>query len=158
MTEGIKYELVELVVPANSTLTVFTFDPQPHLQNEKIVSLEVYTVNDLTSSPQGNGLPTTANFQSAYLNLYGADPDSPLNANPVNSNPPPPMGNWMKPIPLWSLHRLNNGTDPYVFELFEIEPRNIIWNKSIIQTGAVLGNSAPVSWLVLVGYTGLSNQ
>lgn len=140
---NIKTQIVELPVAANSTLQSFNFPTQNFLRMKQIISIEVYSVNDLTLSPLGNTLPTKANLSGAYMTLYGQDPEN------TDSN-----GVWIESFPLWSLHRLNNGTDPFVFDLFTMVPRNIVWEKSSINIGDVLGNTDPLSFVFNVGYQG----
>lgn len=139
----IKTQIVELPVLANSTLQSFNFPTQNFLRQKQIMSIEIYSVHDMTLSPLGNVLPTTANLSTAYLTLYGENPED-----------PEAKGVWIENFPLWSLHRLNNGTDPFVFELPVFMPRNIVWEKSSIITGAVLGNTSNLSWVLNVGYQG----
>jgi hypothetical protein len=140
---NIKSQIVELQVAANSTLQRFTFDTQNFLRLKNIVSLQVYTTNDMTTSPLGNTLPTTANVKGAYLTLYGQ--------NPENTSA---QGVWLQQIPLWDMHNLINGVDPYVFDLYTLMPRVIVWEKSYIDTTAVLGNDTALSWVFNVGYCG----
>lgn len=142
--QNIKTQIVELVVPAASTLTRFQFPTQNFLRNKHIVSLDVFSVNDLTLSPQGYTLPTKANLQSAYVTFYGADPEK-----------PDAMGDWIQNLPLLTMHRMVNGTDPYVFDQFKLVPRILIWEKSYILLGAALGNTAITSFVFNVGYLGL---
>lgn len=139
----VKTQIVEIPVTANSTLTKFNFNTENFLRSKQIISIEAYTVNDYTDSPLGNTLPTSDNFKSAYLYLYGDNPED-----------PGAKGVWLQGIPMWNLHRLNNLTDPYVFELFELVPRVIVWEKSYITTQDVLGNTVNLSWMLNVGYIG----
>lgn len=159
MIEGIKYQIVEVQVDAGNTQPQFNFPPQPFLVGKKIVSIETYTVNDMTNSPVfGNTLPTSAQFLTLFLTLYGADPDAPSNAQPVATlGQQPAQGNWIRTVPLTSLHRLNNFVDPYAYELFEIVPRNIAWEQSNILCRAAggLNPNANLSIVLLVGYTGI---
>lgn len=141
--QNIKSQIVELVVPASSTLTRFQFTTQNFLRQKQVVSLETFSINDLLLSPQGYALPTKANLQSAYVTFYGSDPEKP-DAN----------GDWLQTIPLLSMHRMVNGTDPYVFDLYRLVPRSIVWEKSFIQLGAQLGSGSIVSFVFNVGYVG----
>lgn len=143
MLQIIKTQTVELVVPTGSTLLRFQFDTQNFLRQKKIVFIECFSVNDFATSPQGNILPTKANLSNAYLTLYGDNPES-----------PGAFGNWMQSIPMWSMHRMNNGVDPYVFDPFNMVPRNITWEKSYITVNAALGNGSQLSFLFNVGYSG----
>jgi hypothetical protein len=139
----IKQQLVELPILANTTLRKFNFPTQNFLRAKNIVSIEIYTVNDMTVSPQGNTLPTTGNLTSGYLTLYGDNPEA-KNAD----------GEWLQQIALPSLHRINNLIDPFVFGLYTLQPRKIVWEKSYVELFAAAGNTANLSFLFLVGYQG----
>lgn len=156
--EVMKSAIIELVVPAGSTKLSFTFDPQPFFNGKKIVSIEIYSSNDMTLSPLNNAVATPAAISTGYLTLYGADPSSPNNQNAVNTNPAPPYGEYNQQIPLWDLHRLNNGTDPFVEDIYQMVPRNITWNKSYINLGAALAPAEATSFMLSVGYIGVDNQ
>jgi hypothetical protein len=140
---NIKTQLVELPVTASTTLRKFNFPTQNFLRAKQITSIEILSVTDMSVSPQGNTLPTTANLTSGYLTLYGDNPEK-TNAD----------GEWMQQIPLPVLHRINNGVDPFVFGLYTLVPRKIVWEKSYIEVFAALGNNAALSFLFLVGYQG----
>ena len=141
-----KTQLVELVVPANDGRLRFNFPTQNFLRYSgiKINSIETFSANDLSLSAQGNILPTEANLKSAYVTFYGDQPDD-----------PGAMGDWLQEIPLWSLHRMSNNTDPYVRDLFTLIPRNIVWEKSSITLGAALANGSQLSFVFNVGYEGV---
>ena len=47
----IRHELVEIVIPANSTLTRYQFPDIPNLRNSMIWGLQVYNVDEITRSP-----------------------------------------------------------------------------------------------------------
>lgn len=144
MFHNIKTVAVELQIDTASTLQVFNFSTQNFLRAKEIVSLEILTPNDVSLTPLGFALPDISVFSSAYLTLYGA--------NPENKNA---FGDWVQKVPFYSMHRIDNGTDPYVRDLFTLLPRNIVWEKSTISIGTALGNSGgPVSFLLNVGYIG----
>lgn len=155
---GIKYQIVEVQILAGNTQPTFNFQPQPFLVGKKIVSIETFTVNDMLLSPvYGNALPTKAQAQTLYFTFYGADPDDPNNSAPVATpGQQPAQGSWLRGIPFFKMHSLSNGTDPFEYEPYEIEPRNLAWEQSQIVTKAVggLNPGANVSVVLLVGYTG----
>ena len=140
----IKSQIVELVVPANSTQVNFTFNFQQFLGQKNIISLETFTINDMPVSPLGNILPTYAQLSNAFVTFYGQNPED------TSSN-----GIWLSEIPMVTLHRMINGTDPYVRDLYSQMPRVIVWEKSKITlaTGN-LGNEAQLSFVFQVGYSG----
>ena len=117
------------------------------MRDKLITSLEIFTSSDLSLSPLGNALPTVAQMKTAYLTLYGADPENP-NA----------YGEWIKLMPMWTMHELSNGTDPFMFAKMELIPRNIIWDKSFITLSTPLANTTNISFIFNVGYQGLGGN
>jgi hypothetical protein len=141
---GIKYQLVEIVIPQGTTNTTFKFPTQNFLRMKQILSIEVFTVLDMSVSPLGNALISGANMMSGYGTFYGSDPDN-------NDD----KGEWLEAMPLVSLHRTINGTDPYVRDLQTFVPRNIVWEKSEVDFYEAIGNDDnAVSVLFQVGYLG----
>ena len=47
----IRHELVEIVIPANSTLTRYQFPDIPNLRNSMIWGMQVYTIDEIFNSP-----------------------------------------------------------------------------------------------------------
>jgi hypothetical protein len=140
----IKTQLIELVVPANSTLVNFTFNQQQQLLMKDIISIETFTVTDFPLSPLGNVLPTYAQLAKGFITFYGS--------NPQDTNA---KGQWLYNKPLISLHRVINGTDPYVRDLWTLMPRNITWEKCQINLPVgPLGNTEQLSFVFDVGYSG----
>jgi hypothetical protein len=149
---NVKTQIVEIPVAAGTTLGQFKFPTQDFLRQKYIISIETYSVNDVAFAPSGNPLPTEANLKACFLQLYGQNPEA-VDAEGIKSSGD---GQWMDNIPLVSLHRTFNGVDPAVRDLYGMIPRTIIWEKSFINlaNGQVLGNDAPISFLLLVGYIG----
>lgn len=139
-----KSQFVELVVQGvagGNTQTHIQFTPQVYLQGKPTFFIKTYTANDVTTSPLGNALATVAQFKLATLTLYMSDPDDPKS-----------FGNWVQNMPLWDMHNIQNGTDPYSKKVFEMAGPYIIWEKSYIDLSAALANTANVSFLFNVGY------
>lgn len=140
----IKSQLVENPINAGSTKNQYNFPTQNYLRLKQIVSLEILCITDMTVAPSGNDLISSALLQQSYLTLYGDNPEAP-NA----------QGQWLEQIPLVSLHRISNGTDPFVFGLFNMNPRNIVWEKSFV---TIFGTFTPpvnnTSFVFNVGYMG----
>lgn len=139
-----KSQFVELVVAGvagGNTQTHVQFTPQVYLQGKPTFFIEAYTGNDVTISPLGNAVATVAQFKLATLTLYMSDPDDPKS-----------FGNWVQNMSLWDLHRIQNGTDPYVKELFKMAGPYITWEKSYIDLSSALANTTNVSFLFNVGY------
>lgn len=151
----IKTTLIELPFTASDSLQKRYFPVQNFLRKKRIISVETYSVNDMPLSPitQSNVLPSTAQLMSATLSMYGDNPEMEYNPNDPNSSLNPAV--WMDTIPLVSLHRLNNGADPFVFAIYEMHPRIIVWEKSFVELTAPLGDANPAtSFVFLVGYLG----
>jgi hypothetical protein len=138
-------QLVEIVVPGiaggNNTNRI-QFTDQPYLRFKSILSLETYTVSDLTTSPQGNAVVTAAQLQAAYITLYTSNPDSPGD-----------QGEWIQLLPMWNLHTLQNAAnEPFERNPFLLAGQQILWEKCYINLGAPLANTANVSFLLNVGF------
>lgn len=149
----IKSQLVELVIPAApGSLRKFTFETQNFLRLKQIVSLEVLTDLDASVSPQGNTPLTGAQLITGYITFYGKNPEPTVDSGTGKATYSD--GEWVQQIPLSTLHRLNNGTDPFVFGLLNMVPRNIVWEKSYVEFFADLGNETSACVLFNVGYSG----
>ena len=118
------YQAVEIPVSSGSTLTRFYFQDQPQLRNAAIDAIELYTAGTLSATPLSGSTPaTTTDLKKCTLVLYSGDLQQ----------------CWS--IPLLSLNRINNGTDPYVFELPKFEGVVISWVKSYINASAALSTT-----------------
>jgi hypothetical protein len=147
--ENVKSQTVILTIPTGSTLMRFNFPTQNFLRYKgiKIVSIEALTTNDMSAGPTGNIVITDALAKGCYFTLYGDDP-----ANPGA------MGEWLQGIPFMTLHRLSNGTDPFVYDLFKLQPRNIVWEKSFITLAVSPTPASPMDIILNVGYTGYAQE
>jgi len=144
MSKTIKTQLIELVItPSGATQTRLNFPNQNYLNSKKVLSLETYSEEDLSLSPQGNVLATVATLKKAYLTLYFDDPSGQDG-----------QGEWMQLQPMWDLHRLNYAaaTGSYVRDLFEMCGQKVIWEKCFITLATPMANVANVSFLLNVGY------
>lgn len=134
-----KTQLIELIVQAGSTAGVFNFTPQPFLYDKNVISLEIFSSNDISLSPQGLPLMNSVDMSKAYLNLYYVDDFG-------------GGGIWNNSIPLWDLHRIINGVDPYVRDLFGFNKYSPQWEKSNITLPTAPTNGVRSSFLLQVGY------
>jgi hypothetical protein len=134
-----KTQILELIVQGGSTSGVFNFTPQYYLNDKQIISMELFSANDVSVSPQGFPLMPSTAISKAYLNLYFTD-------NFDGS------GIWVNNLPLWQLHRLVNGMDPYVRDLFGFNKYCIQWEKSNVTVPGGPGNGDTSSFLFNVGY------
>ncbi len=126
---------------AGNTIQQINFPDQPFLGGKFIISIEVFTVNDVPVSPFGNPVVGSTVFKNAFLNLYGQDPEDMAT-----------FGNWFQNIPLVSMHRQVNGTDPYVYDKYALEPRQISFTNSQILLSQPPNNTATFSFLFAFGY------
>lgn len=167
----IKTQLVELfvqgVASTGNNNTRFYFVDQPFLRSKSIISLETYFFEDSAGigdsggmlAPSGTPLVTAAVAASAYLSMYGNDPETPP-VNPTSGVTRAPgtvvaQGEWVQQFPLVSLHRVNNIASPFVFAKETFIPRIFVWEKSYITipvTGVFTDN---FSFLFNVGYMGI---
>ncbi len=112
-------QLVELVVPGVSggnSQRVINFTDQPYLRDKPILSLETYSISDLSVSPQNNDVVTMAVLKTAYLTLYTTNPDNPGS-----------QGQWIQLQPMLDLHALQNGSDAFRREPFMLVGQLITW-------------------------------
>lgn len=118
------YQAAEIAVANGSTLTRFYFQDQPQLRNAQIDAIEIYTPGTISATPLSGSTPVTlTDLKKCTLVLYSGDLQQ----------------TWS--IPLLSLNRINNGTDPYVFELPKFEGVVISWVKSYINASAALATT-----------------
>lgn len=144
---NIKTQWVELILNGTTgtpnTQNQPNFLPQTFLNNKLIVSLEVYSSNDVPVSPNNNPLLTIAQIKGGFLTLYMSDPESKNGGN---------QGQWLYNLPLIDLHNVQNGTDPYVRDKFLMMPSSIVWEKSYIYFPTAPPVTAQSSVLFNVGY------
>ena len=109
------YQSIEIPVSNGSTLTKYFFQDQPQLRNAAINAIQVFTPGNMTATPVTGSTPVTlADLKKATITLYSGDLQVILN------------------LPLLSLNNISNGTDPYVFELPNIDGIVISWVKSYV--------------------------
>lgn len=145
MFQNIKTQIVEVPFNLNDTRQRVSFPTQDFLRAKQIISIEVFTSVELPLAPVSlQPLPTSAQMKSAFLTLYGDNPEN-----------PGAKGVWIDNVPMWTLHRTNDLTNPYVRDVYSLVPRNITWEKSFIWLTAPLGNTGtPITFTFLVGYSG----
>lgn len=139
-----KLQIVELPVTSTgsaNTAGVFNFTPQFYLSNKQIISLEIYSPTDVTLSPQGFPLVDSAIMSNCFLNLYYTDKNG-------------GEGIWVNNLPLWDLHRIINGVDPYVRDVFGFNRFMLQWEKCFINCSTIggIGLTQTKSFLLQVGY------
>lgn len=148
-----KRQLVELAVPGvagtGNTGTSFNFPDQPYLKTLPCWGLEILTVNDVTKSPTGNALITSAILKTAFISLYCTDTDT----APADGGGA--LGLWLENIPLSDLHYISNGTDPFTYNKFLLTGQKIYWEKSLIKLNTAMANTTTLSFCLMVDYTGV---
>lgn len=136
-----KSQLIEVVQPANSTATKLQFQDFPYLRGRQIFGIEVYTTNDMTSSPTAKTLPSTAQAKNAYLTLYLDD----MQQGAKN------VGEWIQNVPFVSMHRTQNASnDPFIRQMFELTGQIIYWEKCYWNFAAWTGVANDVSFCLNV--------
>ena len=136
-----RYELVELIVPANNTSFKIPFLDIPQLRSDTtqdivIRALETYTIASMPLSQNFNPVVSQAQLASCFLTLYIQQEQS------VNN------------VPMIKLLNIFNSgaTAFYTEELNQFEDLMIDWTKSFISLSASLGNAAIVSIMLGVSY------
>lgn len=143
-----KTQLIEIVsngIAGGNNSQRIQFPDQPYLRGRKIWLLETFSISDLTISPGGNALPTTAQLQGAYVTLYMDDIG---NASA--------QGEYMQSLPLIKLRNVHNSTasQPYSWFPFQLAGQTIYWEKSYITlpTPNGLANTTNISFCFNVSF------
>lgn len=136
-----RFELVELVIPANSTGTKFQYPDIPQLRDDPtqdiiIRSLRTYIEESMPFSPQGNPVATSAQVTNSFLVLYVENEES------------------VHQIPLGQLNTLFGTGGPVQFEETEMQDLKVDWNKSYIQMAVAptpSGGPANTQFSIMLG-------
>lgn len=132
-----KYELVELIIPANSTGNRFNFPDLPKLRYTAMQGVETFTGDDFPKTASGNTMVTVGDLQKSFLVLYIDGRED------------------LYRIPLVSLHRTqNSANNPFVRALFQTSGQKVTWEKSYITTSGAFTVTAQFSFLLGVYYEG----
>lgn len=118
------FQAIEIPVPTGSTLTRFFFQDQPQLRNAYIKGIQFYTPTAITATPNTGSTPATvADMKKTTLTLYSGDLQVVFN------------------MPILNLNEINDLTNPFVFQLPEIQNITISWVKSYIQLATAAGTT-----------------
>ena len=118
------FQAIEIPVPSGSTLTRFFFQDQPQLRNAYIKGIQFYTPTVITATPNTGSTPATvADMKKTALTLYSGDLQVVFN------------------MPILNLNEINDLTNPFVFQLPEIQNITISWVKSYIQLATAAGTT-----------------
>jgi len=148
MPSVIKSQLIELVNPGiagtGNTATKLQFQDQPYLRGKSITGLEIVNVNDVSLSPSGKTVVSSAFVIKSYLTLYLNDPGNPQN-----------IGEWIQNVPLTLMHRVqNSANDPFVRKAYDLVGQTIYWEKCFLTFATALANTTDVSFLFNVYFKG----
>ena len=137
-----RYELVELVIPANSTGTRFPYPDIPQLRDDTtqdivIMGLETFSVDAMPLSPNGNPVATMADLQNSFLILY-IDGEESMRQIPL-----------VRMQPIWE--SLNTGLLQGVLKELDVENLRVDWNKSYIQAAAPYAAGANPQFSIMLG-------
>lgn len=136
-----RYEAIELVIPASSTATKFNFLDIPQLRSDQekdiaIRGLEVFILEAVPLSFNGNALAPFAQLQKAFLTLYIEGEER------------------LFRIPLVRLLSLDTAAvaiyGAYGFPLFD--NLRVDWTKSYVSTPVAFGVGTVMSFLFGVSY------
>ena len=138
----IRHEWVEIVVPANSTLTRFQFPDLPNLRNVLLLGIKVYDTNMLNASIN-NQLPLLSHtnvLQKSYITLvnYGGK-------------------EFLKQAPSLMFNttsfNLNASTNFYETYAKEFAGQRVNWPKSYVQLTTAAGNVVDQTFAFSVFYS-----
>lgn len=137
-----RYELVELVIPANSSGTKFPYPDIPQLRDDTtqdivIMGLETFSVDSMPLSPNGNAVATMAFLLNSFLILYVEGEESFRQVPLVRLQP-----NWQS---------LATGLLQGAQETMAVENLRVDWNKSYIQAAAPFGGGANAQFSIMLG-------
>ncbi len=142
MSKIVRHEWVEIVVPANSTLTRFNFPDLPNLRNVHLMNLKVYTVDQVSVSIN-NQLPVvnhTNVLHKMYVTLvnYGGKEflhQAPaIQFNTISAN-------------------LNTSTNWFNNDTLDFTMQKVNYPKSYIQLTSPVGNTVDQTFVFSVFYT-----
>lgn len=136
-----RFEMVELVIQANSTATKFNFPDIPQLRSDVtkdivIRAIETYSVDSVTNDFNGNPPTTMANLLKSSLTLFVGGEESIFR------------------IPLVKLLNVFNSgaTIFYTQELNQFENLQVDWTKSYVSTPTGYANGAAFSFVFGIAY------
>jgi hypothetical protein len=138
----IRHEWVEIVVPANSTLTRFNFPDLPNLRNVLLTSIKVYTINMLPISI-GNQLPVVSHaalLEKSYVTLVNYGGKEFLKQAPAQ---------------MFNTTNFNLNTSTNFFETYakDFVGQRVNWPKSYVQTTGAIGTGVDTTYAFSIFYS-----
>lgn len=137
--KNVRTQLIEIPVigvpsPGNADLR-FNFPNLPYLDYTFLRSIETFTVNDMSVAPSNTVVIDAATLKKSFLTLF-------INEIGSDGKTTPGGGEWIRSIPLTSLHRMQNAsTDPFVRDLFLLDNQVVSWDKCYINVANAIGNT-----------------
>lgn len=143
-----KSQYVELYVPSTATnQQQFNFPDQPQLRNAVLMGISVYSADDVTKTPTGKTVVSTAILKKSFITLFIQNADAPVQSG----NQSVSMGEYVNRIPLVEFHTIQQGTNPFTRTLYDFGGLRIDWAKSYITTADAIG-TGDISFLITVLY------
>lgn len=138
----IRHELVEIIIPANSTLSRFNFPDIPNLRNSHLLGMQIYNGSQITKSviSQNAVVSETIVQQSTYVTLvnYGGK-------------------EFLKQSPCVLFNTLQDdrstSTNHHEINFKSFVGQRVNWPKSYIETTTTASTASDTSFLVSVYYT-----
>ena len=138
----IRHELVEIIIPANSTLSRYNFPDVPNLRNSHILGLQIWDANTVTTSviSQNPLVPLALTQTKIFITLvnYGGK-------------------EFLKQAPavMFSTIQDDLGTalNHHDLDFKSFSAQKVNWPKAYIETTATLSTTVDRSFLVSVYYT-----
>ena len=138
----IRHELVEIIIPANSTLSRFNFPDIPNLRNSHLLGMQIYNTSQITKSviSQNTLVSETIVQQSSFVTLvnYGGK-------------------EFLKQSPSVLFNTLQDdrstSTNHHEMNFKSFVGQKVNWPKSYIEFTATASTASDTSFLVSVYYT-----
>jgi len=138
----IRHEWVEIVVPANSTLTRFNFPDLPNLRNVLLLGVKAYTINMLPISinNQLQMVSHTALLEKTYITLVNYGGKEFLKQAPAQ---------------MFNTTSFNLNTSTNFLETYpkDFVGQRVNWPKSYVQTTGAIGIGADTTYAFSVFYS-----
>lgn len=135
----LRHELVEVYVDAaNASNTVFNFPTNNNLQGKRVLYMDAYCVEVLSTTPTGHAVISVAQLQKTYITLYS-----------IKST----RQNIIKmPGVVLNPYEVPGGTAPNVRTRLLLNNEQTDWNKCEINIPGGVGGGGDVSFLFSVYY------
>lgn len=156
-----KYELVEFTFGVNFQPLTISFNDIAILRGVQILGLEIFPSEVVTKSPKQNDVLTAAQLGLMSFQFYTTDVDTQKVDDKTGTVTSVDRSLLLRNVPAMRLNTMeavdgSGNAIPFSRYPFITGGQTILWSESIINLGAILGNSGgPVSLLIGVIYQGL---